>query len=302
MYAAVNRSIGEDHAGHVAAGTGGRSSASGASHGGGAGGAVRVRRAPSSIHARMIPKLTRVERCLVHRHLRLDDATQPPHQQAVVASSRPDRRAAAAALEHIGVIRQRQSALPLLRVVTPEAICFDERPDLPLEVDGRLRETAACAWPVRASCGCDPDAAASKTTHGPTSRHARLFWTKNAAATRRLELLREYAGCGRSPRKRLRRKPASVRDGVDSPPRRRRAHSMNSSVAAAARRCAENQCLRPAGFVLTRIGPLHPAWIAIPSGLRRSGPRILRSLGPVSDCRRRGPRIRRPAHVTTPAT
>src|SRR5207249_3047131 len=52
-FEATYRSIGDDHAVQVTAGTAGRVSPSGASHGGGAGGDMGVWRAPSSIHLRI---------------------------------------------------------------------------------------------------------------------------------------------------------------------------------------------------------------------------------------------------------
>ena len=78
--------------------------------------------------------------------------------EAAFTVARPDGRPAPAAVEHIGVGRERQAAFALVLAVTFEAVRSDDRPDLPLEVDGGLlRASGLCLGLYAHHSGCDPD-------------------------------------------------------------------------------------------------------------------------------------------------
>ena len=70
----------------------------------------------------------------VLRHLGLDFSGQPMNHQAVGAVPRPDDGAVAAALERVGVGRERQATFTLVLAVTFEALFRDDRLHLPLVV------------------------------------------------------------------------------------------------------------------------------------------------------------------------
>ena len=60
-------------------------------------------------------------------------------EQAAGAVARPDDRAVATAVEHVGVGRERQAALALVLAVALEAGGVEDGLDLPLVVDARAR-------------------------------------------------------------------------------------------------------------------------------------------------------------------